>query len=133
MVLLATKINSETLTDLKLRLLSSIAHIICSQREVKIYLADKSFIQLPQNKYNLRFIKNCSKANLVLTSTLSNLNSTCLKKPIFVTDYGEYIHHKNLIIGALFWQKGRPVLLFIKKNLERFHVKLPPTYSSYTE
>ena len=132
-IAVSTTIHGETLIDLKLKLLSSIAHIICPKKEVKIYTADNNFISHPKNKYHLQFVKNCIHADLILTSKLNHLKNICLKKPVFVTDYSEYIHHKNLIIGALFWQKGRPVLLFIKKNLERFHVKLPPTYSIYID
>ncbi|MBX0311666.1 MAG: hypothetical protein JHC31_07790 [Sulfurihydrogenibium sp.] len=34
-------------------------------------------------------------------------------------------------VGALYWRKGRPQLIFIKSRLDRFRIQLPSEYRRY--
>ncbi len=54
-------------------------------------------------------------------------------KIIFADGYLVFEHFKNRLVGGFYWQKGRPNLVFIKKNLKDHNISLPPTLKEYIE
>jgi len=73
----------------------------------------------------------CSDTDIVVVSTLQNLPAECSEKIIFGT---KYLHLKdNRVIGAFFWQKGRPNILFYQDRLEDKHIKLDSDFDKYIE
>jgi len=80
---------------------------------------------------NIKIVKKCEKADLVILSTTKNIPKECADKILFGTRYS---HLKNFnVIGAFFWQKGRPNILFYKKRLEKQNIKLNSSFDKYIE
>ena len=96
----------------------------------------KVFIYKENNslqKYSdgLELVHSCSDADVVVVSTLKNLPDVCFDKIIFGTKYS---HLKDTrVIGAFFWQKGRPNILFYKDRLEKNNIKLDSSFDKYIE
>ncbi|WP_200762861.1 hypothetical protein [Nitrosophilus alvini] len=63
--------------------------------------------------------------------TLTNLNT--YKVIIFVGNYALLKKYQNVAIGGFFWQKGRPNIVFIKKNLQKLNINLPKTFEEFIE
>ncbi|MEZ0323515.1 MAG: hypothetical protein ABWJ98_04300 [Hydrogenothermaceae bacterium] len=72
-------------------------------------------------------ISSCNQADMVIAGTdeVSSFN-----KPVLLVGSAEF-KKKNYIIGAIFWRKGRPQIMFIEKNLKYFNIELPPEYRRY--
>ena len=121
-----------TLCDIKIALISKIAHAIVEKKVVNIYLGDKQFLKKPKDEFGIRFVKNCENAQLVIARNIQSIKKACKKKFIFVTTYNAY-KNSGFAIGALFWQKGRPELLFREKNLKKMHVDLPKSFKKYID
>jgi hypothetical protein len=51
---------------------------------------------------------------------------------IFATDY-DLLYHDENVIGAFYWQKGRPNLVFIRNRLERHSLSLAHEFDKYIE
>lgn len=69
----------------------------------------------------------CSKADIVYASLeLDN----CMNKPIFTDNYSFFKESKNTI-GAFYWSKGRPNIMFDSKKMEIFNLKLPDNLKKY--
>ena len=80
---------------------------------------------------SLVLVNNCKDANAVILSTLNNLSKACRSKILFGT---RYIHLQNPdVIGAFFWQKGRPNILFYRDRLAKKHIKLDASFEKYIE
>jgi hypothetical protein len=96
----------------------------------------KVFIYKENNslqKYSdgLELVYSCSNADVVVISTLKNLPSLCFDKIIFGTKYS---HLKDSrVVGAFFWQKGRPNILFYKDRLDKNDIKLDSSFDKYIE
>jgi hypothetical protein len=96
----------------------------------------KVYADTPQKK---EILKNISKIELVEAPDLADflLLEHKLRKPvqgvIFTTSYHLLQTYKNQAIGGFFWQKGRPNILFLKQNLQKHHIKLPPSMQEYVE
>ncbi len=80
---------------------------------------------------NINILKNCSEADIVILSNVKNIPYECKNKILFGT---RYYHLKNPnVIGAFFWQKGRPNILFYKSRLDKHNIKLDSSFDKYIE
>jgi len=95
---------------------------------IYLHISNPSLEKYPGD---LNIVKTCDAADLVIISTVNYLPKECSKKILFGTRYS---HLKNPnVIGAFFWQKGRPNILFYEKRLEKYSIKLEPSFNKYIE
>ncbi|MEA3370477.1 MAG: hypothetical protein U9Q40_03990 [Campylobacterota bacterium] len=107
-----------------------IAKNITKKTAPNIYLHkyNKSIKKYPGN---LNIVTKCEEADLVILSTTKDIPQECSKKILFGTRYS---HLKNSnVLGAFFWQKGRPNILFYQERLKREKIKLSPSFDKYIE
>ncbi|QOP45919.1 hypothetical protein [Sulfurimonas paralvinellae] len=96
--------------------------------KVCIYKSNKALETYPGA---IEIVTQCSEADVVLLSTLKNLPVTCKDKVLFGTRYSQL---KNPdVVGAFFWQKGRPNILFYDYRLKKHHIKLDKSFDKYIE
>jgi len=62
---------------------------------------------------------------------LSKKETKLPNKMVFVTQYPLFSFYKNQVIGGFYWKKGRPNILFIRKNLDKYHIQLPQSLQKY--
>jgi len=123
---------SSNLNDIKLKLISKISHVVVKKHIVKIYVSDKAFLKDVQDSKNLKFVKNCQDADVILCSIVGKLSKRCKNKIVFTTKYRSYKNSK-FVFGAIFWQKGRPNLIFRASCLKKRGIKLPKSYKKYID
>ena len=80
---------------------------------------------------NLNRVSECKKADIVILSTLKNIPNEC-KDKIFFGSRHSHLKNQN-VVGAFFWQKGRPNILFYKKRLDKNSIKLDSSFNKYIE
>jgi len=119
-------------SDIKLAssIFNAIAIDLTKKDKPKVYLHEniKSIQQYPKN---LDIVKNCKIADIVILSTIKDIPSLCKDKILFGT---RYTHLKDKrVIGAFFWQKGRPNILFYRDRLEKRYIKLDASFDKYIE
>jgi hypothetical protein len=125
--------SADGLQALKISILSYLAHSLTGKSSVTIYLADDSFLgDVSINKdAGLKFTKDCDSAQIVVAGSLKNLTKRCLEKPIFATNY--QLYQNSSVLGVLFWQKGRPVLILKKKMLLEKNLKIEHNLEKYLQ
>ena len=95
---------------------------------VYLYTDIESVSKYPKK---LQIVEDCSRADIVLLSTVKDIPKDCASKILFGTRYS-HLKNKN-VIGAFFWQKGRPNILFYKERLEKQQIKLDKSFDKYIE
>ena len=80
--------------------------------------------------YNVRAVNSIEDADILLLSKSKNITS---KKMKFVTNYKLLKHYKKSVIGGFYWKKGRPNIIFLRRNLQKYHIKLPQSMQDYVE
>lgn len=94
----------------------------------KVYTDIKSVHRYPQK---LHIVSTCKDADVFIISGTLEIPFDCKNKIIFGT---RYFHLKNNdVVGAFFWQKGRPNILFYQKRLEKKGIKLDQKFRKYIE
>ncbi len=120
----------EEIKKVEAEIISEMAHIIAKNNK-KIKVVTSSDL-----KYILKYSKilshtlSCKKAHILVTGD-ERLLKKC-NKPAIVTKYYLLKKYKNAI-GAIYWKKGRPNVVFVKDRLEQFNIKLPDRYRKYLE
>ena len=95
---------------------------------VYLFKGNSSVKQYPGS---LNIVTMCDKADLIILSTTQDIPKKCLEKILFGTRYS---HLKNPnVVGAFFWQKGRPNILFYEERLKKNSIKLNPSFDKYIE
>lgn len=84
-------------------------------------------------RFNSRFVlvKDCSDSNIVLIKHIEELGDKCKDKILFGTRY-QTLRNKN-VVGAFFWQKGRPNILFYKTRLDKHKIILNKDLKKYID
>ena len=116
--------------DIASKIITTIAIGVTHKENPKIYIYD-NYTPYGLTKHTLNLTNNCQDADIVLISAIKGLPNNCFKKILFGTKYSN-LQNKD-VIGAFFWQKGRPNILFSKENLEKKNIKLSTNLQKYIE
>ncbi|MCD6190081.1 MAG: hypothetical protein J7K14_00890 [Sulfurimonas sp.] len=103
---------------------------ITKKENSSVYL-HKGIESIEKYPGNLKIVTECKDADIIILSTTRDIPKECNKKLLFGSRYS---HLKNPnVIGAFFWQKGRPNILFYQKRLNTHHIKLNSSFNRYIE
>ena len=103
---------------------------ITKKENSSVYL-HKGIESIEKYPGNLKIVTKCKDADIIILSTTRDIPKECNKKLLFGSRYS---HLKNPnVIGAFFWQKGRPNILFYQKRLNTHHIKLDSSFNRYIE
>lgn len=96
---------------------------------INIYITDKEEKFDFLNKINI--VLNVANANLVLLGS-GSYTKELEDKVLFVSNYKELLKYDNAI-GALYWKKGRPQIIFLKTRLDKFSIEIDSYLTRYIE
>ena len=130
-ILIISSLLSSNVEKLETQILSSIAHSLVHKKSVNMCIDDKKFKNIKKYAKNIKLV-SCAKADIVFTSKDSDMKRKCKTSLIFPTSYYLY-KHSPMMVGAFFWQKGRPNIIFREKQLEHLNIKLPKNFEKYIE
>ncbi len=108
------------------KILTAIKH---KESKINVYIKCKNST-LKDNKH-IKIVKEYKKADIVIIDHKTSLPGDC-QVPIFTLDYNLLKEYPEAI-GAFFWQKSRPNIVFISPRLKKFHILLPKEFDEYIE
>jgi len=118
-------------TDVELAqsIYESIFSSIAPNKNLKVY-TDKRIDALSLKSDYFTMVQTCKDADIIVI-TNSDMVQKCQHKLIFGTRY----HHldNNYVVGAFFWQKGRPNIVFSADVLSKNNIILPISFEKYIE
>jgi len=86
-----------------------------------VYVSDKKIHSFLRHSKKLILTDRCEQADIIISSTLKN-DPTCHKDiPAIVLSYRAF-KQRNDAIGAFFWQKGRPTIVYYQPRLEHYNL-----------
>ncbi len=116
---------------LKAQILSSISHALIHKDKINICVNNSDLSKTKDDALSLNFV-SCEASSIIFADNMEQISKNHKARFIFATTYYFYAHTPDAI-GAFFWQKGRPTIIFRKKILEKLNVKLPALFDRYIE
>lgn len=114
------------------KLISEILKIIFPNENPTIFIQSKNFKNM-KNLSSFKQIEDCQKAEVILVDDMGQIEHCLVNNPTLIaTNYKTYAQNSDTI-AAIFWQKGRPNLIFRKNQLEKQEIDLPKEYTRYIE
>lgn len=120
--------------DVKAKLYENIAQALTGNRVVKVSAFCPHLQDVVKHAKNLQLTDDCTRADCHLADTEYALPRHCREdgKPLFLNSY-QSLRRSKFAVGALFWQKGRPTLIFLRKRLEYLNIRLPSDFEHHIE
>ncbi|MDZ7819632.1 MAG: hypothetical protein U5K55_13940 [Aliarcobacter sp.] len=121
--------------ELEAKIISNIA-IASSKNEIKLFIPRITSIE--KNIYSKFFtlVNNCNDANFIYVKRNYEIDSLCKNKinnKLFFTNNYQKLLKKDNFIGAFFWNKSRPNIIFVKDRLVKQNIKLSKDYEKFIE
>jgi len=124
--------------ELEIKILEKIFADITRKKQVRVViLGNKStYFSEGIRRYarRLKETKTCKKADVVFLAGVyrGKLPGECGGKILFSSRRKDILLRENCV-GAFYWKKGRPNILFIRERLRKKGIKLPPEYNRFIE
>ena len=131
---LVNKYNKEI--ELEAKIISNIVNDLNFTSKPSIFIPN--ITQVEKNIYSALFniSDSCSDANFIfIKSDKLDEFKECekLKDKIFFTNNYDLLLKNSHFIGAFFWSKSRPNIVFVKHRLISNNIKLPESYDKFVE
>ncbi len=108
------------------KIISLIFNSLFKGKEILIYTNSKEKQKII-TEAGFIYTYSCKEASIAY---ISDYSEECKNKPFFTDNYRSFKENPNAI-GAFYWKKGRPNILFLKPRLKSFNLKLPNQLVKY--
>ncbi len=93
---------------------------------------DIADLKLVDDDTYFELVQNCNQSDIILIKK-NNKHEDCSGKPlVFATSYVGIKNYPESV-GAFFYQKGRPNIIFNKKVLDKRDIKISQKFNKYIE
>ncbi len=113
------------------KLIDSIASALFKKDNLFVYVYGDDAKKIIKYSKILKRTQDIKKADFILASIKLNSKLKNEKKPIIGMKY--FLLKDENVIGAIFWHKGRPNIVFIKDRLKKFEINPPKSLEKYIE
>jgi len=102
--------------------------IFTEVKHVKIWSDEPSKVEIFKKIKILSIVQDKKEADILM---IFHTHDIVDKKIKFVGTYELLKDYQKDAIGGFFWQKGRPNILFLQENLEKYHIDLSNKFQNY--
>ena len=120
--------SSASLQEIKIH--DTIAKALFYKDNISVYVNDNELKNNIEQYSNVMISTTEENAQYIILSKKQNIFNT--KALLFVTSYKLLKYYKNAI-GAFYWKKGRPTIIFIKDRVERLGKIIPKSFYKFYE
>ncbi len=129
---LVAVLHAEAPDDADVRIWSRIIHDL-SLKEYRLFTEDPKLRAILCKIPGVKLTDDCRNATLIVdTRNHVVKDPSCQAIPHLTNDYRILLKNPNEI-GAFFWLKGRPTIIFSKERLQKFGLELAPELRDYVE
>lgn len=131
LILVASFLLFASQIDTERKIYDTIFHIVLPhKRPIHVWSDSEAMENMLRSLDDVVVVKKIDQADIAIITKESVKDCRCL---LFVTSYRLLKRYKEKAIGGFFWQKGRPNLLFLRKNLQKEGIELPESMQQFVE
>lgn len=119
--------------ELEAKIINTIAQSV-SDSQIKLYIPQITEVERTIYSKIFQLEKDCTTANFIFVKKNIDNKDLCINsnKIYFTNNYQKLLVHEKYL-GAFFWSKSRPNIVFIKDRLSRRNIVLGKEYSQFIE
>ena len=110
------------------KIYDSIFTQIVKRDSVSVFCDSQEYQEILFRSQHIRLVDTPQDADIILQTQFSSRFDT--NKIVFTTKYAILKKNKH-IVGAFYWSKGRPQIVFIRKRLEKQHLNIASDLKKY--
>jgi hypothetical protein len=113
------------------KIMGKISSVLIKKENTSVLTNDARNEEIVSYSMKMKNISSCNNADMIITHT-KDIPKCDKEVLIFVTNY---LAFKALpeAVGAFFYQKGRPNIIFREENLAKYNIVLPSEFNKYIE
>ncbi|ARU47704.1 hypothetical protein FA592_09665 [Sulfurospirillum diekertiae] len=119
--------------ELEAKIISEIATSSLHE-EIKLFIPNMSEMEKKVYSQYFTLTQKCETSNFVFVNKTVDRETLCdnTKRLFFTNNYRKLLSDDKYY-GALFWNKSRPNIVFIKNRLDKKAIVLPSTFNQFIE
>ncbi|ATB68650.1 hypothetical protein SJPD1_0528 [Sulfurospirillum diekertiae] len=119
--------------ELEAKIISEIATSSLHE-EIKLFIPNMSEMERKVYSQYFTLTQKCETSNFVFVNKTVERETLCdnTKRLFFTNNYRKLLSDDKYY-GALFWNKSRPNIVFIKNRLDKKAIVLPQTFNQFIE
>lgn len=121
--------------ELESQIMSNITSAL-KKDDIKLFIPRITDMERIIYSNSFKLVDACIDANFVFVKREFEIDSSCEDKignKLFFTNNYQKLLYTDKYIGAFFWNKSRPNIIFIKDRLVKQNIKLADDYEKFIE
>ncbi|WP_457621341.1 hypothetical protein [Persephonella sp.] len=114
--------------ELEVKILEKISADILKKDYIKVYLLGYPKERILKYGKNLIITESCETAEIIIVR--EKVEIPCKDKIILATNFYLLLEYPDAV-GAFYWKKGRPHIVFLKERLDKKGITLPYEYEKF--
>lgn len=120
--------------ELESKIISSIAeNLIHKKDKISLFIPEISDIEKTIYSSSFNIVNSCNDADFIYLRNNSDSQLCNINNKIFFTNNYDSLLKNDKFIGAFFWSKSRPNIVFVKNRLDKNKIQLPEIYEKFVE
>lgn len=119
--------------ELEAKIIANIAKSSLKVKDIRIFIPDISSEEKSIYSKYLNVVENCNNANFAFLKNKYGLGTCNNNERIYFSSSYRMLMSDAKYIGAFFWSKSRPNVVFLQDRLDKYNITLPSTYDKYIE
>jgi hypothetical protein len=128
LVLFNFSIGLEREKELEVKIIEKISSDMLGKDRIRVYLVGYPQERIIRYGKKLIIATNCISADIVIVK--EKMEISCKGKIILTTNYYLLLEYPDAV-GAFYWKKGRPHIVFLKERLKKKGITLPYEYEKF--
>jgi hypothetical protein len=115
--------------DTASKIYDKLFYAVFKKEDIKVYVNDDEYKKIILSSQYLKLTQEIENSDIIIITKVEDINK--IKNKIAFSIEKEFLDQNENIIGAFYWNKGNPEIIFIKNRLEKHNLNLLESFKKY--
>lgn len=115
--------------DTASKIYDKLFYAVFKKEDIKVYVNDDEYKKMVLSSQYLKLTQEIEDSDIIIITKVEEINE--IKDKIAFSIDKDLLDQNTNIIGAFYWNKGNPEIIFIKDRLEKYNLNLLESFKKY--
>lgn len=115
--------------DTASKIYDKLFYAVFKKEDIKVYVNDDEYKKMVLSSQYLKLTQEIEDSDIIIIRKVEEINE--IKDKIAFSIDKDLLDQNTNIIGAFYWNKGNPEIIFIKDRLEKHNLNLLESFKKY--